>query len=171
MRKIIGNISNFYDRPANGVTITFVACDKYSNEKSFIDFDGEIVTTIEVVTEADGAFEANLSTHSISGVDAIYAMKFGARTFILYMHQGSTDIDFKYLIAPLPNLKGFYKQTKEGIVFCKSVENILEEFMLGAKRFGSLDEKKLFETFVNFADGKNTMELMNDLDQYLGEII
>ncbi|QDF28996.1 hypothetical protein [Halarcobacter anaerophilus] len=175
MRTITGNIKILADQDYASKTLEFILCNKYGNQLSALDVDGQIATKKTVATDTSGNFTVILYETEEAEIPMFYKMVFVENEDIedikLFIQSGDSDIDFLNLIFPMPELNMFYEDINGAIVFKDIVFDIFERFFVNENIFINNDEKNLIEEFIKYADNTRDSEIIEKLDQYLATLL
>jgi len=174
MRTVTGNIILLSNNAYMSKKLEFILCDKYENQLSAMDLDGQIATKQTVTTDMDGNFEIDLYETESAKLPMFYKMIFIENEDVddikLFVHKGAEKVDFLKLLSPLKNVSMFYENQNSEIVFDINVVALFERFFVNENIFINTNEKNLIEEFVKFADKKIDSDIMKKLDIYLATI-
>lgn len=175
MKTIIGTIKQTDNKPYANKKVSFALQDRYSKDVAAMSRDGEIISTQEVTTDAEGAFSVRLESLDAFVCEYSYKMSFDGtmQPLRLYVY-GALDmeVDYKTCLIKEPNLKMFYEFVERdgSFIFQFGIEKIFDVFFAGENEFFKQEEMSLVDMFVKNADGKIASEVMIALDKHLATI-
>lgn len=182
MRNVTGVIKTLKDEPYANKIIQFQLCDRYGNPKNRMDykdlgevagecargnnFEVQIVTSGEATTTSDGAFDVWLGVTECDGLGDYYEMRFekesGLSSIKLYVRAGDGAIDWEKLTEPYVRDKALSELLCDGSVNINA-RRALERYFNGEKLHNA-NEQRLIRNFLNYADGYNDKEEMENID-------